>query len=76
MICLFIVLGHSKILGTNLNAENGEFLIISAEISSATSLRNRTMNAQEFTISKSLLVFMARYDNVYLCKNIFLDLFQ
>ena len=31
MVYLFVVLGHSNILGTNLNADNGEFLIISAE---------------------------------------------
>ena len=31
VIYLFVVLGHSKILGTNLNAKNSEFLIISAE---------------------------------------------
>ena len=27
----FVILGHSNILGTNLNAENGEILINSAE---------------------------------------------
>ena len=31
MVYLFVVLGHSNILGTNLDADNGEFLIISAE---------------------------------------------
>ena len=49
MIYLFVVLGHSKILGTNLNVENGDFLIISAE-----SANSETVNVQEFTISKSL----------------------
>ena len=31
MIYLCVVLGHSKILATTLNVENGEFLIISVE---------------------------------------------
>ena len=50
MISLFVGLGHSKLLGTNLNAENGDFL---NNFSREGTLLNRPMNALELAISKS-----------------------
>ena len=72
MIYLFVVLGHSKILGKNLNCENGEFLIISSESAHSRTVLWITKNLQYQSHYDT--VFYKIYANVYLCKNIYLDL--